>query len=89
MSKRDSSKTEKDKKQFFDSADIEALPLKASHYEVGDGMPKKTGLRVRIYPSGKKTFIWRLRHEGKMLIHIIGDHPGLTVDRPRAALVKA
>jgi integrase len=66
-------------------------PPAAPPYEVADS--REPGLRVRVWPSGKKSFVWYYRTGGKtkvLTLGLHGEHAGqLTVDKARAALRKA
>jgi len=57
-----------------------------SRYEVADeGCP---GLRVRVQPTGTRTYIWRVNHNGKQHIINIGRYPDVSLADARKKLEK-
>jgi integrase len=65
--------------------DIKALkPHPERHRWVNDG----AGLYLRIAPSGRRTWTWRTKRNGKTSYVTIGEWPDLTVKGARAALAR-
>jgi integrase len=60
-------------------ASIAALKPKAARYEVSD--PQQRGLRVAVYPTGRRTFIVRYRYAGRPRKLTL--QPGINVSQAR------
>lgn len=59
---------------------------RASQYELSEPV---TGLRLRVYPSGRKAFIWRYRDlAGTQRVVTLGPYPALTLAEARIKLAK-
>ena len=56
---------------------IARVSARSKQYEIAEPV---TGLRLRVYPSGKKVFIWRYRDPGgTQRVVTLGPYPGLTL----------
>jgi len=64
---------------------IAALKPKAVGYEVSD--PQQRGLRIAVYPSGRRTFIVRYRFEGRSKKLTL--QPGISLVAARKAAADA
>jgi integrase len=60
---------------------VEALPLKAESYIIWDGDVK--GFGVRIYPSGKRSYVIQYRSGKRTRRMTLGQHGPLTTDEAR------
>lgn len=65
------------------------LSIDRTHYK-GDGKSRHViwdsetrGFGLRVYPSGKKTFIVSYRHEGQKRLMVVGSYGLLTLDQAR------
>jgi len=59
-------------------------PNPTRHRWVGDG----AGLYLRIAPTGRTSWVWRTKRNGKTSYFTLGEWPDLTVRQARAALAK-
>ena len=76
----------KSRKTFSGEDQLDALKPKAARYEIADaGCP---GLRVRVQPTGTKSFIWYFKNPqtGKQAAKNLGPHPAISLEAARAAL---
>ncbi len=60
---------------------VEGLPLKAESYIIWDGDVK--GFGVRIYPSGKRSYVIQYRSGKRTRRMTLGQHGPLTTDEAR------
>ncbi len=85
MAKRDSSKNSKTKHQAFTKhVDLKNRKPKSAAYEIS--YQAEPALRVRIQPTGTKTFIWRAKFEGKQKVFTIGTFPRMAIAEAHKAL---
>lgn len=78
--------TKSQKRKFTNPRQLDTLKPEPNMYEARDeGAP---GLRVRVYPSGKKVFCWRYKHPGisKWSIKTLGAYPELGLSDARKNL---
>lgn len=79
--------TNKPEKVTFKGDDqLQSLKPKAQRYEAADlGCP---GLRVRIQPTGSKSFIWYFKNPktGRQAAKNLGPYPAISLEAARAAL---
>lgn len=73
-------------KKFTDSY-LKGLKPKDDRYEVQDSAT--TGLRIRISPSGKKSWVYVYRQGGKLRRMTIGSYPQITLSQARATATTA
>ncbi len=65
---------------------LKKLKGKTARYEIADeGSP---GLRIRVQPTGTRTFIWRVNHNNKQRIINIGRYPDVPLADARKKLEK-
>lgn len=78
-------------KTGFTDVWLKNLKPRSNRFEIGD--PGKKGLRLRVSPGGKKTFVWLCQVSGKMHrvnLGTYGENPGeVTLAKARQALDKA
>ena len=70
----------------FTPKSLNALKCEIGKKDYSDTQVK--GLRIRIRASGKKTFVYTYRFNGKQRQKTYGDYPALTLAEARAMLIK-
>lgn len=65
---------------------IDALPIKDSDYAIWDS--ELRGFGIRVWPSGKKTYVLKCRVKGKQKKYSIGTHGVFTVDQARTNAIE-
>ena len=65
---------------------IDALPIKNTDYTIWDS--ELRGFGIRIWPSGKKTYVLKCRVKGKQKKYTIGTHGVFTVDQARTNAIE-
>ncbi len=74
-------------KKFTTTKQLDNLKPEETAYELSDaGAP---GLRVRVEPTGRKSFRWTYRLNGKRKIHTFGKYPDTALVDARKALEEA
>lgn len=77
MANKESTETPKHLKPFSNHVDLKTRKPRDQRYEIA--YLAEPTLRVRIGITGKKTFIWRVRHNGGRKIVPLGNFPALSI----------
>jgi len=58
--------------RFTDRA-LKALKPESKRYEIAETNGR--GFRIRVFPTGNKSFVWRYKHRGKSRLMVLGQYP--------------
>ncbi len=57
----------------FTDRSLKALKPELKRYEIAESNGR--GFRIRVFPSGKKSFVWRYKYQGRSRVLVLGQYP--------------